>query len=283
MKIFLMTFLYTGLVWAQSSTFKLEGSYRISSSHTDPVKFSINWKEDEKGQVKGEYRDSYFTKSAIVTGFTTEAGRNLTVLLPTSSKGVKSITLLSSKGEITDLSTTIPVSIITRNLSGSPLTTVSTKAQFSNGQQVAQRQEEECAEGMGNLEGFCGVYSGMVSEDSDTNKKCDLIGSDQVFLELTGDGALALLLGPNSEIVVPPRHEIGRLPVNPDSTSVDVLSRHCRALERISFPSEDCKRVHLTGSFIIERDRKHFKGSYTITDEKNNQSCRYGLSMDIAN
>jgi hypothetical protein len=281
MKLFLFLTIYSGLVWSQSSDLKLEGSYKLASSVQKPISFTLTWKEDAEGRVKGTYRDDFYSKSALVSGFTTQAGRNLTVLFPSPIKGVKTISLLSSKGDIKDISTTIPLSIITRDAHGTPLTTVSTRAQFSSGNHLAQKQEANCTEGMGNLEGFCGIYSGMVSEDKDAKNKCDLIGSDTLNLQLTDDGSVAFLFGPQSEIILQPRHEIGRIPANPDSNSIDVLSRHCQRLERIMFPSDNCKRVHLSGSFIIERNRKHFKGSYTITDEKWNQSCKYGLSMDM--
>jgi hypothetical protein len=281
MKFLIYIFFYSSFIWGQASNLKLEGSYKIASSMNQPISFTLTWSEDQDGRAKGTYRDNYYSQSGLVTGFTTEAGRNLAVMFPAPIKGVKSINLLTSRGDIRDISTTIPLSIITRDAHGTPLTTVSTRAQFSSGNYLVQNQQASCSEGMGNLEGFCGLYSGMVSEDADKNNKCDLTGSDMLNLELSEDGSLALLFGPGSEVIVQPRHEIGRLPSNPSTNSIDVLSRHCRNLERIKFPSDNCKRVHLSGAFVIERNRKHFKGTYSITDEKANQSCKYGLSLDL--
>jgi len=164
--------------------------------------------------------------------------------------------------------------------SSDPNTTV-TAALISSPLETAQAQEEPCVENFGQLEGFCGFYGGMVTEDQDIHGKCNLLNSDAVRLELSTNGDMRLLLGRNSQIVQTPIHFIGRVPVDPKSTAIDVMSRSCRALPGVNFPSDDCKRVNLVGSFQVERKRKHFKGGYFIFDEKTGEACKYGLAMDM--
>jgi hypothetical protein len=146
---------------------------------------------------------------------------------------------------------------------------------------VAQKQEEaKCQEGFGQLAGYCGVYTGMFSEELDTNKKCNLLAFSATRLVLDENGELGLILGETSAIISTPFHRIGRIFTNTDSDRIDVISRDCRLLPGTTFAGDNCKRMNLSGTFSKIRNVKHFSGDYLIIDEKTNERCRYNLSMD---
>ncbi len=148
---------------------------------------------------------------------------------------------------------------------------------------AAQKQaqvESICTEGMGELAGFCGIYAGLLAEEQDPRNRCNLLFADAVKLELAADSTVILHLGEVNELISTPGHVIGRLPVNPQKRTVYLISRICSPLSGFNSSSGTCKILHLTGGFSRERDRVHFAGSYTIREERTNNSCRYGLSMD---
>jgi hypothetical protein len=219
-----------------------------------------------------------------VSGEGSDIGRTFVVKFPQEKNGVKSITILSSHMGDRSTATAQPVSIITRDGVGNPLTTVKAKSNFTTTSYstVAQLQEENrCTEGFGVLAGYCGLYAGLLSEEQDRRNRCNLLFSDAVRLELTPDATVVLHLGEVNEIITTPGHTIGRLPVNPQKNGVDLMSRVCGPLSGVNSSSSTCKVVHLRGDFSMVRNTKHFAGTYTISEEGTNNSCRYGLSMDM--
>jgi hypothetical protein len=178
---------------------------------------------------------------------------------------------------------TIPVSVVLRDENGKPVNTNSIEVNFvvMPARRVAQRQEASgCQEGFGVLAGFCGMYSGMLTEEMDANKKCDLLAFSNSRLILDENAEMGLALGELSEIVNPPIHRIGRIFTDPESMRVDLTSRSCRPLMGTTFNGDDCKRMNLVGEFSFEKNVKHFLGYYSIINEKTNELCRYRLSMD---
>jgi hypothetical protein len=275
----LLTFFFSFLAFGQHE-YQLKGSFEIEGSKQKPVVYTLRWSEEEN-QISGKYSDNYYTDSAPVEGSVNNLGRLFKVELPEEEKGVKSIAILASEARLSDTATTLPVSVVTRDKKGNPLTTTGVAANFIGLSTVAQRQEEaDCRENFGELAGFCGIYAGVISEQFDPRGLCDLMTSTAVRLELDDEGSVFLHLNRVSEIITTPVHHIGRLRAEPESTIVDVLSRSCRPLPGIDFPGDNCKRLNLRGSFTTERDEQHFEGTYTITDEATDISCRYGLSMD---
>lgn len=262
--------------------FQLNGSYKLDSSVKKPVKFTLNWNEDNN-KITGTYQDNYFTKSAKVTGNKQNLGRTFVVTFPETTKGVKSITLLSSQVGGNVSGTTIPVSVITRDLPGNPLTVTEANSQFVMvSPMLAQKQEEAiCREGFGALQGYCGIYEGLITEEVDRGEQCNLLYAEAVRLELNFMGDINLYLGEVNEIVSIPIHRIGRIPSNPETTTIDVLSRACRPVSGTSFPGDNCKRLHLLGRFSTVDVTRHFAGVYSITDELTGNVCRYSLSMDL--
>lgn len=274
----LLTFFFSFLAFGHE--YQLKGSFEIEGSKQKPVLYVLQWSEEEN-QIRGKYSDNYFTDSAPVEGSVNNLGRLFKVELPEEEKGVKSIAILASEADLSDTATTLPVSVVTRDKKGNPLTTTGVPANFIGLTQVAQLQEEaECGENFGELAGFCGIYAGVISEQFDPGDMCDLMTSTAVRLGLDDEGSVFLYLNRVNAILTPPAHHIGRLRAEPESTVVDILSRSCRPLPGIDFPGENCKILNLRGSFTSERGEQHFEGTYTILDEETELSCRYGLSMD---
>lgn len=267
-------------LWGQER-FKLQGQYNLGDSRT--VNYSLNWSEE--GEVlKGTYHDDYFTVEGKVSGTKDETGRNFLITFMDKTKGVKSISFLSSLAGASSTATTIPVSLVTRDEQGNPLEITKSSSQIvSVNPIIAQKQEEAalCREGFGELQGYCGLYQGTITEEVDRENQCNLLFAEAVRLELDFAGELNLYLGLRTGVVDIPYHQIGRIPSNPESLSIDVLSRTCAPVSGTSFANDSCKRLHLIGRFSIRNNTRHFTGVYSITDELTNNVCRYSLSMNL--
>jgi hypothetical protein len=270
------------LAFSETYQYELKGPYRLDSSRQKPVSYTLKWSE-ENGRINGLYSDNHFVKSADVTGESSDIGRTFIVKFPEVKNGVRSITILTPlpKGRITD--TRLPVSLITRDERGNPLTTFKADSQFTTTsyRSVAQLQEENrCTEGFGVLAGYCGIYAGLITEERDRRNKCNLLFLDAVRLELTEDSSIILHLAEVNEFINIPSHLIGRLPVNPQKNWVDLMNRVCGPLTGMNSSSDNCKIIHLRGDFSQARGLRRFRGTYTISEEGTNNYCRYGLSMD---
>jgi hypothetical protein len=269
---------------AQEQQYELKGMIGTNVTTNTKIQFNLKWNEKD-GKANGIYSDNFYTKSAPAKGISGELGRIFVVTFPKEIKGVRTITLLGSDVKKDKGAVNIPVSVVLRDDNGKPLTTNSIQASFAarTDTRVAQRQEAgNCQEGFGVLAGHCGVYVGMLTEEADSNNKCDLLSFPNTRLILDSNAEMGLSLGEVSEIVNPPIHRIGRLFTDPDSTRIDLTSRSCRPMAGTTFAGENCKRLNLSGIFSTLKNVRHFLGYYTILDEKTNQLCRYRLSMDQA-
>lgn len=283
--LFLALCMLTTLAKSETYDYELKGSYKLQSSKKMPINYSLKWNEKD-GSIKGIYSDNHFTKEAVVTGEGGTLGRTFNVKFPVSLQGVRTITLLGPM--VKEKQTSLPqdVSIITRNERGTPLTTVKSKAQFNakSGDVLvlAQMQEDddECVKGFGVLANYCGIYNGIISESQDRRNRCNLLFADAVRLELKKDSTVILHLGEVNEFINSPGHSIGKIPTDPQKNNIDVMSRVCGPLSGVNSSSGSCKIIHLTGTFSINRDFRHFEGKYEITEENTNNSCTYTLSMD---
>lgn len=271
--------LSSNVSWAQE--YLLTGNYTLDSSRPGPIHFTLKWKE-ENGKIEGRYNDSRFGAAASVKGSATDVGRTFQITYSQVVQGVKTITFLTSQDKARETGLEVPLAIVTRDARGNPLTNVDIKAQFLSAPVLAQRQEESnCQEGFGSLAGYCGIYSGVIAEESDGRNRCNLLFTDAIRLQLDTTGQVILHFGEVNQITAEPFHQIGRTPYDPNRTTVDVLSRQCRALVGTTFPTDDCKLLNLSGTFSIERTKRHFTGTYTIRDEKSLDSCSYSLSLDL--
>lgn len=275
-------FIFPFLAIAETYQYELKGSFVLDSSKQSPVKYTLKWSEDN-GRIRGVYTDDFFAKKVPVSGEGSDIGRTFIIKFPESKSGVKSITVLSSTIKGTETGTSVPVSVITRDNIGNPLTTAKAKSEFviTSYGPIAQLQEEYvCTDGFGVLGGYCGVYAGLLAEEQDRRNRCNLLLSDAVRLELSTDGMMILHLGEVNNIITTPAHTIGRIPSNPQKQSVDIMSRDCGPLSGVNSSSSSCKILHLKGQFSTIKGVRHFQGTYNIAEEGTNNTCRYSLSMD---
>lgn len=279
---FILSLSVFSIAFGETYQYELKGAYKLESSVKEPVKFSLRWSE-ENGDIEGTYSDDHFGRFAEVSGEGSSIGRTFIVTFPSEKKGVRSITLLGPVAQNAKTGTTVLLSVITRDTRGNPLTTTETKTAFNvlSNKSVAQAQEESnCTDGFGELAGFCGIYAGLLAEESDRRNRCNLLFADAVRLELSEAGMIYLHLGEVNELINTPGHSIGRIPVNPESNSIDMLTRVCGPLSGVNSSGTSCKRMHLEGDFDVEGNGRQFEGSYTITEEGSNLTCRYSLSMN---
>jgi hypothetical protein len=147
---------------------------------------------------------------------------------------------------------------------------------------IAQKQEESCIEGMGELRGFCGPYQGLITEEEDQASKCDLIKTG-VSLVLDTNGTVMLFSGgPPNRLVLNTPFFSSRINYEPQNASVELSSRTCKQIIGTKFPDDNCKRQRLSGAFNYFNRSRHFSGFYLVMDERTGQSCRYRLSFDQA-
>ncbi len=272
-----------------ASPLQLKGSYFFQRGEKKPVTFSLRWVE-KNGQVTGFYSDNRFTNRSLVTGQSTDNGRTFEILLPQASNGVKSFSILTSSGVATQDEKEVSLQLVARDIGGTPLSIAKFDAQFSEiipaASAAVGKQAQEarpCSEGFGEMAGYCGVYGGMLSEESDTGKVCDLLSSNTARLELDNEANVIFHTETPSEKNSQQDHLIGRIPSGTESRNVDLMSRHCRPLQGTNFPGDDCKRINLIGTFSSKNGSPHFTGTYVIIDEKNDRSCRYSMTMDRVN
>lgn len=294
--LFFLLVLLSQQVYSQSEKFELKGSFEPNPETKKPVTFTLSW-EEKDGKMNGTYDDNFYGQKVPVKGIASDThGRILIGTFPKESKGIRTITFLGSDLKGTKGAALLPFSVVLRDENGKPVNTTQIDANLiaiappapapaatstTQTPQVAQRQETPpCQEGFGSMAGFCGVYNGMLTEEEDNEKKCNLLSYKTSHLVLDDNAEMGISLGDVSDIISTPVHRIGRLPASPENTDVDLMSRVCRPLPGIAFKGDNCKRLALIGSFTINGKNKHFTGTYTIVDENTNQSCRYSISMD---
>ncbi len=285
MKTILVLVLSLFTLHSIAAPYQLKGSFFFRGSEKEPVNFNLKWVE-KNGRVTGFYSDNRFTDRSAVTGNVTDHGRTFDVFLPQADGGVKSFSILTSSAGSSETGKNVPLQIVTRDGKGNPLTTAKFEAQFTEitPRETAQAQEAEpCTEGFGELAGYCGQYGGMVSEEFDSGRMCDLVTLKEVRLEVDNEANIIFHTESPGDRNAREDHLIGRLPSDMNSKTVDLMSRHCRPLPGTTFPGDDCKRLNLIGTFTSRNGSPHFTGTYSIIDEKNDRSCRYSMTMDRIN
>jgi hypothetical protein len=282
LKLILIILFGSFYCYAEKFPYVMEGSYKLQTSPNSLVKFSLKWSELH-GAIEGIYSDSFFAKSAAVSGEATTSGRTFNVKYPVVMKGLRSLTILSPFLVPSNEATSLPLYIVARDATGNPLNNINTQSRFYKVVEkgLPQLQEERgCIEGFGDLADYCGIYSGMIAESQDRRNKCNLLFADSVRLEIKPDATVILHLGDGHELIEIPSHIIGRLPFNPKKMTIDLLGRHCGPLSGVKSASGSCKVLHLTGRFSTVRDVRHFSGEYQIVEEATNNVCKYSLSLD---
>lgn len=266
--------------FAQAYQNEMKGVFKIDPKDNTDIQYTLKWNE-ENGSIRGLYSDNYFSVAAPVDGLVSN-GRTFFINFRKDQKGVHSLLMMTTSEMLKKDAAPLAINVIARDASGNPLKTLKHIANASLASSAVQSQEEQnCRENFGALSGFCGVYVGTISEDRDKRNKCNLLFADAVRLEVREDATVLLHLGDVNPIVNTEGHTIGRLPVNPEKRVIDLMSRTCGQLTGVNSSTDNCKRLHLNGEFSLQGERKHFQGSYTISEENTNNICLYSLSMDL--
>lgn len=282
MKTLLSLFILSLPVMTLASPYQLKGSYFFRKNDKTPVNFNVRWVE-KNGQLTGFYSDDRFAERAAVDGMVTDNGRMFEVVLPRETGGVKTLSFLTSSAGKESSGKSIPLQLVTRDMTGNPLTTAKFNAQFVEVISPETKQAQEarpCSEGFGEMAGYCGRYGGMVSELQDAGRMCDFMSSKDLRLEVDNEANIIFHTSQPDDRHVTQDHLVGRIPSETPTRSVDIMSRHCRPLPGTTFPGDDCKRINLVGTFTSQNGTPHFSGTYTIIDEKNDKSCRYSMTLD---
>ncbi len=268
-------------LFAKEESFELKGSFGKDIAAKKPIEFTLRWTEKE-GIARGFYKDNFYGGTDLVKGISSDLGRIFLVTFPRETQGARSLLIVGPELKDQIEAKKVSVSIIARDATGNPIRTMPLSASLAPASPLIKQAQEgrPCREGFGKLAGVCGLYKGVINEESDDNKRCQLMAENSLSLGVSENGSVVVLMGPVSDIVEAPAHNVGRLPADSDSRRVSVINRQCRALHGTSFPSDDCKLLDLSGEFALERGTMHFTGTYSITDEANRESCRYRFSMD---
>jgi hypothetical protein len=279
-KFLLLSILMSTQLFAQDQSYELKGNLG-NTSGKKPVEFTLSWTEKE-GIARGYYKDNYYGSTDLVKGITSDLGRIFLVTFPKETHGARSLMIVGPEIKDQKEEMKVPVSLIARDDKGNPIRTMPLNAKLAPSKTMpAQAQETQpCGDDFGELAGVCGIYAGITNEERDINKRCDLMAENALRLGISDNGSVVILMGPGSEIVETPAHNVGRLPANAASRRVSVINRECRPLAGTTFAGDDCKLLDLSGEFTEEKGRMHFSGTYTITNEKNRETCRYRFSLD---
>lgn len=280
---FFTFFLTVSSLFAQTTPqFTLNGSYSVASQSLTPtpVNFTIEWNE-RGNMIEGTYSDNYFSTSTPVTGTSENYGRTLNITFPTVTQGIRSISMTTSQTGLWNNS--VPLTVTTRNAAGVPVDNASTTAAMTsqpiNPQAAAGGS---CMLGFGTLSGYCGLYSGTVTENSDPANRCNLIGPGSTRLEMSLDGQLSLYFNFQTSTQGLPAHRLGPIPNSPLTNTMNRISRNCGSLTQTAFSSANCQTITLNGTFLDLGGTRNFTGTYTIMDEANKESCTYSMNLNRA-
>jgi hypothetical protein len=288
MKILFVFFLLLSLAAnAVTPEFQLNGKFIVKGTRDTPIEFVLTWSEDEGRVVNGRYSDDFFTQGAIVTGSANHLGRNFLVRFPANIQGVRTISIIAPQKQPDD-STIIPVTIVSKDGIGTPLSTSNVSAEITMPQrteqpvapvQAEEEAVEECIVGFGVLAGFCGIYRGALAEEIDPMKQCNLQDNDDIRLEL--DLARNLKIYFRDEDSEKPHFSfhIGKVPHNPENRSIEVRRQLCGAVPDTRFPEYSCKTLNLSGTFSAGVTELNFIGTLSVFDETTLNMCKYSIYM----
>jgi hypothetical protein len=276
-RFLILLFVISFTASAQDYEYRLDGTYSLNTSEINPpiVRFSLQWSE-EAGVIEGVYTDNYFVSSADVDGSTLLQGKSFSVTFPIVTNGVKSIGIMAVGSDLGAL----PLTMTLRDTNGNPVSYHNVTAVLRPSEEVDDEGVEDCSVGFGVLTGYCGIYAGRINEIADDFARCRSIDSGYTRLVLDQTLDLELYLGYVDTLVGLPSHSIGSLPLSPITNDITVTSRNCGVLPGTTFPADSCQTLTLSGSFLEVVETKRFSGTYTITDEANNNSCTYNLTLD---
>ena len=261
------------LALSQDYQFRLQGTYNLNSSalNQTPLAFNLDWNESDNA-INGVYSDNYFPGRTPVVGTANIQGRSMHVTLPQLSQIVRSLDFLT--GQSGKINGNVPLSVTVRDADGNTINVANISAVMS-----AKNAESSCTLGFGALSGFCGIYSGRVSEMTDGLNRCNLNSEGSMKMELSPNTEVNLYINFVNTLVGIPRLGLGSIPISPLTSTISLTSRHCGPVPSTNLLSTNCQTFTLNGSFRTNGNDRFFEGTYLIMDIQNSESCSYNLSF----
>jgi hypothetical protein len=286
--------LSTGVVAQITDQFKfhMEGSFqREEGLNLPPTRFTLRWNE-VNDQITGTYIDNHYSPIEVgVAGLGLPAGRNFNIVLPDLARGARSIDIqLLAAGIVTG---TVSATYTLRDSAGLTIdffnvpVQVTTDETFTEGEIAADPTQLSCVVGMGALTGFCGTYTGTITQAVDGSNRCRHFINSSSRLELTTTGDFMLHIRPPFGAVIPAiplddnyTHVIGSLSgMGPLTTTVEIVGRNCGSLVGTAFPIEGCQTLTLSGNFSDVAEQFRFNGTYTMAEESSGEYCSYTMRL----
>lgn len=275
--ILLLLLTYSSLSFAQG--FRMTGNFTLFADTMTPIRstYTIQWNEIN-GLLEGRYSDNVLTANTGVTGAIINGKRTFQIVLPTAelAHGIKSLVIETTDSQ--GMNANVSSTVVAKNMNGTVLNSSLMFAQIeSDNTAFAQAQTvANCSTGFGALTGYCGLYSGNMQEQADTQNNCEL-GLPR--LELATNGELSFYFNFNGTLRNLPRHNFGSLLGTPMSQNINTTVRHCGPLPGTQMNSVGCQVLRLVGSFQDYNSMKTFSGTYDIRDEVTGSTCQYGFNF----
>jgi hypothetical protein len=282
MKVLLLFLLiYSSFSFAQG--YRMTGNFTLFGTTATPIRstYTIRWNERDNF-IEGRYSDNVLAATAGVTGTVSGGKRTFQVVFPTPDPrhGVKSLTIETTdlRGMTANASTTV----IPKDLNGAPIESTITYASIAPDNMASLQAQEpvqssNCSMGFGALTGYCGLYSGNVSEIRDTGNLCQL---SRTRLELATNGDLDFYFNYQGSLREIPRHDFGSLLGGQLSQNINTTVRHCGDLPGTNMNTIGCQTLHLVGSFQDFGNLKNFSGTYDIRDEVTGNTCSFSMNLN---
>ena len=272
---FLLTFSFNSF----AQMYRMTGDFALFGNTSSPIRatYTLTWRENG-ASLEGRYSDNVFAANAGVTGVMVNGKRTFQVVLPTpdARHGVKSLTFETT--DFQGMDANVSTTIVSKDINGAPIqSTVTFAGIIPDNTGTFQAQEaSNCSVGFGMLTGFCGLYGGNMSEESDASNVCQLTGTR---LELAINGDLSLYFNYKGSLRNIPRHTFGSLLGTPMGQNINTTVRHCGELPGTNMNSIGCKVLRFVGSFQDFGSIKNFSGTYDIRDEVTGNTCSYGMNL----
>ena len=283
--ILILIFPFSILAQSSAFQFRLEGTFpmvtgdpTLPTTPETPVNFTLSWNERD-GLIEGVYADNFFSSGNPVEGRSDTAGRTFNIIFSNLARGAKSMTMFMTQTGVTTGS--VPVSVDVMDSVGNRFNSQNISGLMSaTPTGTAAATDSSCVLGFGDLSRFCGIYSGTVTESTDTKNRCQSIVSDNTVLNLDTEGDFQLYMNFNGNLDSNQVHELGSLPTAAPTRAVNIVNRDCgTALAGTTMTAVNCKTLNLVGNFTEDNGRRGFSGIYSIIDEVNGDTCRYNLSL----
>ena len=246
-------------------TFNLPNIDTLNAQYPSPISFTLEWSETGK-EMNGRYQDNFLSGSTPVLGVNGPAGRMFTVVFPQAVQGIKSLEINTSENATSGRP--VAINVTSKNEAGGAIAVMNILGTMSS-----SVTDSTCSLGFGVLAGYCGHYSGLTQETSDSANLCQLAQMKGLVLEVLPSTEVSVIANdvPTS---------VGSLPLSPLSNRVQLNSRNCGAMLNTGFDPTHCLAFSLQGEFFPVGNTRTFTGSYSVRDETSGETCTYFLNVE---